>query len=197
MPENIEIRTGFYPIEFEVETRRRGSRVHGSIPYRSRAVINNKGRVRKEELMPGSLSWSISQPDRNVQFLAGHSYDAVLASQATGTLKFLERKNSLDFEAKLPPDKDMTTAQRDAVINIRSGLYAGVSPAFIIDDIPNAVKLTPEFPGSDLLVRQVFDARLIEISAVALAAYKETSISVRQKHHEGIVQSHEEIVAWL
>ena len=200
MSDKIEIRTGlYYPTQFEVvETRRRGSRISGSVPYNSRGVISNRGRVRKESFAgPGVFDFAIDDPKRDISFLEGHSFDKIIASKLTGTLEFDKRSKSLDFQATLPPESQWTSAMRDVVLNIRSGLFSGVSPGFIIDGVEDAFDLVPEEPGSDILVKIIKRCVLVEVSAVARPVYRESTIDVRQKHHEAVGQSREDMLAWL
>ena len=68
----------------DLEIRRTGKRprIKGSFPYKALAVIADRGKVRKERIMPGAFSFTLDDAKREVNLLFGHSFDKPLASRS-------------------------------------------------------------------------------------------------------------------
>ena len=188
---------GFF--EVGLELRQDGREMVGSFPYRSLAVVNNVGRVRKERFMPGSFTYSIEREDFDVSLLSGHSFDRPLASKLKRTLTFNDSATSLEFRAVLPVEGDQPSWVVDTVKAVRSGLAVGVSPGFRIPPAssnPNAVRLVPEPGNESVSIREIHDAIIPELSIVTRAAYVESAVSLRSEGAEGTVDL-EDFYRWL
>ena len=112
-----------FPVE-DLEIRQRGSgrTLSGRFPYRSRAVVRDRGRVRKEEFRQRAFAFAVEDEAREVHLLSGHSYDRPLASKRRGTLKLQDGDDGLRFEAELPPEAEQPTWMRDTVMALNAGL---------------------------------------------------------------------------
>ena len=208
MSEYIET-PGYYPIEFDIEdleTRRRGGgggrgggrRISGEIRYNTKGTISNRGEVRKETIFRGAFDFAIDDKERDISFLAGHNFDSILASKKTGTLEFEKGKNALKFRALLPRLEDQTTAMIDAVKNIRSGLFTGISPGFEIRGVPDAIELIEEKGNPGVYIQAVKNAVLYELSVVARPVYKQNTVDVRQEAHKPTdLSRYEEMAIWI
>jgi len=73
-----------------LELRREGgeTRLRGSFPYGSLAVLSDggrRGRPRKERFAPRAFGFRVEDPEAEIHLLAGHSFDRPLASKRAGT----------------------------------------------------------------------------------------------------------------
>ena len=178
-----------------VEVRARGRGLSGEFRYNRDRVTRDRGTRRKTRVSTGAFSWQLEQfaelqaelnesiaeaiesgaadavrdRAREVQLLAGRSYDAPLASLRTGTLKLEDTPEALRFEVDRLPD---TTYARDLRAGMDSGaadygvdLLYTVPPA---DVVPDAVEIVTE-PGTGVEVEVVQKGILQAIAVVARA----------------------------
>ena len=173
-----------YPAELELETRRGGgfSAFFGSFPYRSRATVRDRGRVRKEEFVEGAFAFALQDQSRDIHLLAGHDYGKPLASRNAGSLELEDTADALRFRATLPPEADRPTWMQDAVKATAAGLTVGVSPGFRVpprSTVPNAEELIPEEGNPGVSIRRINQAVLFELSLVTRPAYGDSTADVR------------------
>lgn len=173
---------GVYPAALEI--RREGRRTHigGSFPYKGLATIADRGRVRKERIRPGAFNFAIKDPDREIQFLRGHSFDHPLASKRAGTLDFLDTAAALTFDAAMPPDDEQPSWVSDTLKAIRAGLMLGLSPGFSVPPrtaVPDAEEEEEEEGNPGVFVRILNAVVLHELSAVTLPAYRDAAVDLR------------------
>ena len=107
----------------------------------------------------------------DVFLLAHHSWDQPLARTGNGSLSLAEDHTGLRFEATLPE----TRAADDILALARSGTIAGCSVGFRVP------KGGDVWPSSTM--RELRQLELVEVSAVAQPAYKETTITARSRQH--------------
>lgn len=165
-----------------LELRQDGRELVGQFPYNKLAVIANVGRVRKETFRRGAFRYSIEREDFDVNLLAGHSFDRPIASKLRQTLTFNDSEDALEFRALLPAEGDQPSWVLDTVKAVRSGLSVGVSPGFRVPPMsanPNAVRLIPEVGNESVMIREIHDALVPELSIVTRAAYVESVVAVR------------------
>lgn len=161
-------------------------RLKGSFPYNKRAVLDSGGngrRPKKEEFAPRAFSFAVNDPDRDIHFLIGHSFDKPLASKKAGTLLFQDTDAALGFEAILTPDIQRTSWAQDFISAFAAGLIGGISPGFRVAP-PEAVAKPEETNDEDpsegnALIRTIFAAVLFELSMVTRPAYQDTEASLR------------------
>ncbi len=171
---------GIWPVFLEY--RQRGRTLTGEFPYGKTATISDRGRVRKEHFTPGAFSFSVQDPTRDINLLAGHSFDRPLASKLGGTLKVEDTPKALTFRATLPAENDQPSWMRDAVLSIRGGLVGGISPGFSVPPasiVPDAEELIDEPGNPGVSIRTISAAILFELSLVTRPAYKETVVDLR------------------
>ncbi len=175
----------------ELEIRRGGSGgfvVRGSFPYGAIAVLSDggrRGRPRKERIAKGAFRYRVRDPQAEIHFLVGHSYDRVLASKLTRTLALEDTDEALDFEAEITPEVASTSHGSDAIKLMQAGLAVGISPGFRLPPeraVKNAETISeePVDPASGqhgAVIRQVNAALLYELSVVTSAAYPQASVS--------------------
>lgn len=168
------------------EIRQEGRRLLGRFPYGAVATLAAEGTVRKERFAPRAFSYTVDGPgrDREVNLLSGHTYAAPIASRGAGSLRLRDSDDALRFEATLPPESQWPTWMRDAVLAVRTGLFAGVSPGFrppSRSKVPNWTRLVPEPGNSEVQIREILQAVLLELSLVTRPAYAASSVDLRQQ----------------
>lgn len=173
-----------FPVELELETRRGGgfSAFFGSFPYRSRATVRDRGRVRKEEFVEGAFAFALNDKTRDIHLLSGHDYGKPLASRNAGSLELTDGPDALQFRATLPPDEARPTWMEDAVKATAAGLTVGVSPGFRVPPksvVPGAEELIPEPGNPGVSIRRIREAVLFELSLVTRPAYGDSAADVR------------------
>ena len=192
---------GVWPLaDLEVRRRRggRGREIRGSFAYGVTATIRDRGRVRKERISPGAFRFAIERADREVNLLVGHSFDRPLGSKLDGSLELSDGSRALSFRALLPPEGEQPTYMRDAVLMLNAGLVGGISPGFVVppaDVVPDAERLVPEPGNEDVLIREVSDAVLYELSLVTRPAYPETEVESRAA--QAARQARKGVPVWL
>ena len=155
-----------------VELRRRGRGLSGEFRYGRDRVRRDRGRRRKTRVRAGAFSWQLEEFQRvqdelsgtiaeaveagardalteaglrEVQLLAGRSYDAPLGSLTTGTLRLEDTDEALRFEVDRLPDTSYAADLR-AAMDARSADY-GVDVLYSIppaDVVPDAVSIEIE-----------------------------------------------------
>ena len=58
-----------------LEYRQKGRTLSGEFPYMQLATMSDRGTVRKERFGPKAFQFAINSPDREINLLAGHSFD--------------------------------------------------------------------------------------------------------------------------
>ena len=169
-----------YPVELEY--RQRGRQLSGSFAYGSVATLRDRGRVRKESFGPRAFRFAVRDADREIDLLAGHSFDRPLASKRGGSLLLDDSDEALEFSAELPPEREQPSWMVDTVKAVRGGLVRGVSPGFRVPPasaVPNAEELVPEPGNPGVLIRRINQAVLFELSLVTRPAYGDTEVELR------------------
>lgn len=162
-------------------------RLTGAFPYNSRAVIHSGGngqRPRKEVFAPGSLSFAIEDPDRDIHLLVGHDFNRPLASRKARTFLLNDTDDALTFEAIITQEIQASTWWTDFLAAFLSGLIGGISPGFSVaprERVRVPEKTEDENPAEgNALIRTIFAAILFELSLVTRPAYPNTELDLRQ-----------------
>ena len=184
----LEIRTIFPLEDLELRQRGGGRSLSGRFPYRSRATVRDRGRVRKEEFLQRAFAFAVEDEAREIHLLSGHSFDRPLASKRGGSLRLDDRDDGLRFEADLPIEAEQPSWMRDSVLAMEAGLVGGISPGFRVPPVsavPNAEELIPEPGNPGVQIRVIRQAVLYELSLVTRPAYPETDVDLRAEN-EGL-----------
>ena len=174
------LEAGIWPVELEY--RQRGRTITGSFPYNSRATLSDRGSVRKETFRSQAFSYAVDDPAREINLLGGHSFGQPVASKHAGSLKLSDTPAALEFRATLPPERDQPSWIVDLVKSIRAGLIRGISPGFRVppsDVVPDAERLIPEVGNPGVMIREIAQAVLFELSLVTRPAYPATNVDLR------------------
>ena len=133
----------------------------------------------KEKIAKGSFKRAIERALGDIDFLADHNPDLVLASTKNGTLKLEEDDIGLKMEARIMN----TSTGRDWYEMIASGLITNMSFGFsVVEDTWNKI-------DDNLYERHISDLDLYEVSAVRTPAYAQSTIASR-----GLNMADEEII---
>lgn len=172
-----------FPTE-RLEVRQLGGRptISGRFPYRSLAVLSDRGAVRKESIEPGAFAYTLDDPARDVHLLVGHSFDKPLASRKAGSLTLKDTQDFLEFVAQIPEGADRASHVVDALAMLGAGLIQGISPGFRVppkEVVPEAEKLEPEPGNPRVFIRRLFQLMLFELSLVTRPAYEQSRAELR------------------
>ena len=151
----------------------------GSFPYSKMATRSDSGRVRKERFAPRAFSFALRE-GREVHLLSGHEFSKPLASVRAGSLRLSDSAKALSFEATIPATADQPTWIRDVVLSYEAGLMGGISPGFRVAPIDGAEVLIPEPGNPGVMIREIREAVLFELSLVTRPAYGDTTVSRRE-----------------
>ena len=164
-----------------IEVRRSGGgkSLFGSFPYGKMAVRSDSGRVRKERFAPRAFSFALREK-REVHLLSGHEFSKPLASVRAGSLRLSDSAKALTFEATIPAAAEQPTWIKDVSLALDAGLIGGISPGFRVAAIEGAEVLVPEPGNPAVMIREIREALLFEISLVTRPAYPETTIQRRE-----------------
>ena len=181
----MEIRAIFVLEDLELRQRGGGRTLSGRFPYRSRATVRDRGRVRKEMFLQRAFAFAVEDEAREIHLLAGHSFDRPLASKRRGSLRLEDRDDGLRFEADLPEAAAQPSWMRDTVLALQGGLVGGISPGFSVPPpaaVGNAEELIPEPGNPGVQIRVIRQAVLYELSLVTRPAYPETDVDLRAQN---------------
>lgn len=183
--------TGFTDGGLELRKRASGAMsLRGRFPYNKRAVLSDGGRTgrpRKEVIAPNAFAYRVNDPNEDIHFLVGHSYDRPLASRGAGTLSLQDLPEALLFDATITAEMQEVSYVRDFLSGFAAGLIAGLSPGFrippkrAVEDAESVEDegMDPENGAHNAIIRTVHQALLYEISAVTRPAYDDTQIEAR------------------
>ena len=177
-----EQRAIYEVLDLELRQRGGGRVLSGRFPYRSRATVSDRGRVRKEQFLQRAFAFAVEDETREIHLLSGHSFDRPLASKRAGSLKLDDRDDGLRFEAELPEEAAQPSWMRDTVMALNAGLVGGISPGFRVPPasvVPNAEELIPEPGNPGVQIRTIRQAVLFELSLVTRPAYPATEVDLR------------------
>lgn len=188
MMDGLPIYSGGLELRAESDGTRR---LTGRFPYNNRAVIHSGGngrKPRKEEFAPGSLSFAIEDPERDIHVLVGHDFGKPLASKKAGTLLFNDTLEALLFEVIITEEVQRTSWWQDFLNAFLAGLIVGISPGFRVappEAVDKAEETTEEDPDEgNALIRTIFAAILFELSFVTRPAYPNTTLDLRSETHQ-------------
>ena len=128
---------------------------------------------------------------RNVHVLVGHDFGKPLGDLKSGTARVTSTDESLTFEVDLPDPNDMPTYMMDAVKQVRSGRAGGISPGFYIppkDVVANAERLVPEAGNPSVMIREVSDGIMPEVSVVTRPVYV-SEVDLRAEEWERVTSN--------
>lgn len=183
-----------FPVQgLEVRSRDRSPIIAGKFPYKALAVLADRGKVRKETILPGAFSYALEDPKRDVHLLVGHSFDKPVASKLAGSLHFKDSEEFLEFIATIPPGAERATHITDLLVMLGTGLITGISPGFRVpplDVVAKAEWLDPEPGNPGVFIRVLAHLMLYEFSLVTRPAYENTVAEMRSMRNPETRPSH-------
>ncbi|MFJ7682614.1 phage major capsid protein [Peribacillus butanolivorans] len=123
----------------------------------------------KEKIAKGAFSRAIQFAKRDVDFLAEHKGDLILASTRNGSLQLNEDEQGLFMSAKVTP----TSWGKDYYELINSGILRNMSFGF------RTIKDSWKQIESNLYERTIEELELFEVSVVKNPAYSQSTIAAR------------------
>ena len=183
---DLETRT-VYPVMLEI--RAKGRELYGSFPYGKTGTISDRGRVRKERFAKGAFRFAVEDEAREIHLLSGHEFSKPLASRRAGSLELKDTDAALTFRATLPEPGDQPTYMADTIKQVRAGLVGGISPGFRVPPkgaVADAERLVPEPGNPGVMIREINEAVLAELSLVSRPVYTETAVDLR---HDLLLQT--------
>ena len=185
----MEIET-CYALLGELEIRQGGGSrmIVGRFPYGQLATVADRGRTRKEVINSRAFSFAIDNTvDRvgapiRIELLSGHDFGKPLASRQAGTLAIQDADDAVTFQAQLPAIEESASWVEDTVKAINAGQMVGLSPGFKVPPrgvVPNAESLKPEPGNPSVMIRNINDAMLREMSVVTSGAYTAAAVEMR------------------
>lgn len=166
MKKKYQLENVAFPVsEFRAVEGEEGRMIRGSAVVYN-ALSEDLGGFR-ERFLPGSLTKTLQES--NVKAVWNHDDKYVLGSRKAGTLRLMDTDQQLAFEVD-PPD---TSWARDLMVSIERGDIDQMSFRFrtVRDDWEKT-------PTGDV-IRNIREARLIEVSPVSFPAYPQTAVSLR------------------
>jgi hypothetical protein len=135
------------------------------------AVFNSQANLGdfSEVIRPGAFAKSLAT-NSNIRALYHHQGDALLGTTKSGTLQLLEDSKGLAFTLTLPE----TTHGKDLAILIERGDVSGCSFGFRV--APGGERWEQ---GDKLMLRELLQVDLAEITLTADPAYTDTSVALR------------------
>jgi HK97 family phage prohead protease len=125
----------------------------------------------------------------DVRALVDHESSKVIGRTRAGTLTLRKDKKGLRVDI----DTADTTAGRDILVSVRRGDVSGMSFAFRV--MPNGDEWREE---DGMLIREVHDMTIREVSIVSFPAYTQTDVSVAKRSLAAFQQTHAgSRVEWL
>ena len=97
-------------------------------------------------------------------------------------LAIQDADDAVTFQAQLPALEESASWVEDTVKAIQAGQMVGLSPGFRVPPkgvIPNAEILRPEPGNPSVMIRQINDAVLREMSVVTSGAYLDALVEIR------------------
>ena len=170
------------------------TRLRGSFPYLSLAVISDGGRSRrpeKETFDEGAFAFRVNDPKADIHLLSGHRYDKPLASKLAGTLTLKDTAKALVFEALISRAIAETSHGKDTLALLAAGLATGLSPGFRMPperavpkedaEVFEEEPINPARGQHGARIRKIKQALLFELSIVTQPAYPDAQIEARER----------------
>ncbi|WHS73263.1 HK97 family phage prohead protease [Bacillus cereus] len=122
-----------------------------------------------EKIAKGAFSRAIQSAQKDIDFLAEHKGDLILASTRNGSLQLKEDNKGLHMEATIAP----TSWGKDYYELINSGILRNMSFGF------RAIKDSWRLLETNLYERTIEELELFEVSVVKNPAYSQSTIAAR------------------
>jgi HK97 family phage prohead protease len=128
----------------------------------------------RERIMPGAFKRAIAEK-QDVFCLINHDSNLVLGRTISGTLALSEDKDGLAFDCDMPA----TTYANDLAAVMDRGDMDKCSFGFISRKATWSEEPDPDDPKEQIIVRQIEDCDLFDVSIVTYPAYPQTDANTR------------------
>lgn len=162
---------------FKVQVRKKGdaaqpSQVEGHAAVFNQLSVDFGGW--RERIMPGSFKRAIAEK-QDVCALINHDPNLVLGRTRSGTLSLSEDKDGLAFDCNMPN----TSYANDLAAVMDRGDMDQCSFGFVATKTTWSEEPDPEDEKRQIIVRQIEDCDLFDVSVVTYPAYPQTDASTR------------------
>ena len=191
---------GAWPGNLEVRQEGGARLLTGVFEYNSLAVVNDRGRVRKETILSHAFDFAINrEPERRLDVLVGHDFGKPIASRQSGTLEITSDADAVRFAATLPDNPPSWVVDMERAV--AAGIMTGLSPGFRVpprSTVPDAEDTIPEPGNPSVSIRRVREAVLREMSVVTSGAYIDAYVDLRDEEHaNGLILIPRRLLTWL
>jgi uncharacterized protein len=174
MYENYESRT-FFDLrvrqEVDVPPRLEGYAVRWGA--RSLELGLDRGSTFVEFFRRGAFTRTLNERSHDIRAFYGHDQNRILGRQSNGRLRLQENAEGLWVVIMPPPD---TQDGRDVITNVQNRNLDGMSIGFRLYERETGERWDPYAKPP---LREILEAQLLEVSIVAMPAYPDTSVAVR------------------
>lgn len=162
---------------FKVQVRKKGDQAQASQVEGHAAVFNSLSvdfGGWRERIMPGAFSRAIKEK-QDVFALINHDESLILGRTRSGTLTLSEDKEGLAFDCSLPA----TSYAADLSVIMDRGDIDQCSFGFVPVKTTWSEEPDPDNAKEQIIVRQIEDCDLFDVSVVTYPAYPQTDASTR------------------
>lgn len=162
---------------FPIQVRKKGdqgqpSQVEGHAAVFNQLSVDFGGW--RERIMPGAFKRAISEK-QDVCCLINHDESLILGRTRSGTLTLSEDKEGLAFDCNMP----QTSYASDLMAVMDRGDMDQCSFGFISRKATWSEEPDPDDPKQQIIVRQIEDCDLFDVSVVTYPAYPQTDANTR------------------
>ena len=164
-----------------VAARARQEGLSASFKYDRTRTVRDRGKVRKEKVMPGAFDYGLAEPEREVTLQIGRDPGKVVASKTAGNLKIENTRTELRVAVPRVPD---TTYVRDLLAQLRDGFRVGLTPLYRVPPasvVRDAVRLVAEAGNPGVYIREIWQAILFALAIDLRPAFEEPDVAERQR----------------
>ncbi|MGE5611154.1 MAG: HK97 family phage prohead protease [Bacillota bacterium] len=128
----------------------------------------------KERIIPGAFKTSLSN-GQDIRALVDHDFSKLLGRSSNTTLKLAEDATGLRVEIDVPD----TSYGHDVLASVKRGDIKGMSFGFRV--LPDGERFTKDVAkdGTEILVRELTNLDLKEVTVTSIPAYSATSVQCR------------------
>ena len=162
---------------FKVQVRKKGDQAQASQVEGHAAVFNSLSvdfGGWRERIMPGAFSRAIKEK-QDVFALINHDESLILGRTRSGTLTLSEDKEGLAFDCRLPA----TSYASDLSVIMDRGDIDQCSFGFVPVKTTWSEEPDPDNAKEQIIVRQIEDCDLFDVSVVTYPAYPQTDANTR------------------
>jgi len=134
----------------------------------------------RERIMPGAFARALRE-GQDVRALVNHDPSMILGRSTAGTLSLKEDENGLEWNCSMPN----TSYASDLRESLNRGDIDQCSFGFVARTTKWSEEPDPDDPKRTMVVRELHDVDLFDVSAVTYPAYPQTNCDMRTLFPDG------------